>query len=131
MHINKLLLLISLVTLVGCAHKQAKDDTASAPENTEVKAEKTEVEPGAMVGTPAKGSKFSKIKPGMTMKEVVAKIGKPDNQWERPTGKQAIPFYFGDDRWVIEATYKKEGKLTFNQGGDQTLTGIVVNKAEE
>jgi len=130
MHIKKLLFLIFLATLVGCAHKQAKDDTASSSK-AEAKAEKTEIEPGAMVGTPAKGSKFAKIKPGMTMKEVVAKIGKPDNQWERPTGKQAIPFYFGDDRWVIEATYKKEGKLTFNQGGDQTLTGIVVNKAEE
>ena len=126
MNIKKLLLVISLAALVGCAHKQAKEDTTAAP-----KAEKAEVEAGAIVGTPAKGSKFAKIKPGMTMKEVIAKIGKPDKEWDHPTGKQAIPFYFGDDRWVIEATYKKEGKLTFNQGGDQTLTGIIVNKNEK
>jgi len=126
MKINQLLFVISFAVLAGCAHKPAKDDTA-----TTRKQEKTEVAADAIVGTPAKGSKFSKIKPGMTMKEVVAKIGPPNNQWQRPTGKSAIPFYFGDDRWVMEYAYKKEGRLTFNYGGDQVLTGIVVNKAEE
>ncbi|MBI5430312.1 MAG: hypothetical protein HY938_07630 [Nitrosomonadales bacterium] len=124
MRIDKLLLLIALALLAGCAHKQAKNDAAAEPQKQEKAAE------GSIVGTPAPGSKFAKLKLGMTMKEAIAKIGRPDNQWHRPTGKSAIPFYFGDDRWVEELAYKKEGRLTFNYGGDQILTGIVVNKAE-
>ena len=83
-----------------------------------------------VIGTPAPGSKFAKLKLGMTMKEVIAKIGSPDKQWHRPTGKAHIPFYYGDDRWVVECSYKKEGRLTFNSGGDQRLTGIEVKKNE-
>lgn len=128
MRINKLLLLASLVAFAGCASNQSKEE-AAVPQKKEV-AKQAEVG-GAIVGTPAKGSKFSKLKLGMSKSEVIAKIGKPDNEWRRPTGKSSIPFYFGDDRWVMEATYKKEGKLTFNYGGDQALTEIVVNKNEE
>lgn len=132
MRINKLLFVIFLATLAGCAHRQAKTDTAAAPQKEEKaqKADKAEAPAGEIVGTPARGSKFAKLKLGMTLKEAVAKIGPPDNQWQRPTGKAHIPFYFGDDRWVLEYSYKKEGKLTFNYGGDQILTGIVVNTAE-
>lgn len=130
MKVNKLFLLVAVVSLVsGCASKSLQSGAAEAPQKKEV-AKPAEVE-GSIVGTPAKGSKFSKLKLGMTKSEVDAKIGKPDNEWQRPTGKSSIPFYFGDDRWVIEATYKKEGKLTFNGGGDQALTEIVVNKKEE
>ena len=132
MRIKKLLIAISIVTLAGCAHKQAKEDTAATPKKQEnaQKTDKAEAPAGEIVGTPAPRSKFAKLKLGMTLKQVVAKIGQPNNQWERPTGKAHIPFYFGDDRWVIEYSYKKEGKLTFNYGGDQVLTGIVVNTAE-
>jgi hypothetical protein len=129
MKINKLLLLVSLVAFAGCASNQAKEETTAAPQKKE-ETKPTDVG-GSIVGTPAKGSKFAKLKLGMSKNEVYAKIGKPDNEWRRPTGKSSIPFYFGDDRWVVEATYKKEGKLTFNYGGDQALTDIVVNKNEE
>ncbi len=132
MRINKLLYVISLVALAGCAHNQTKENAAGAPPKQE-KAQagaKGETASGEIVGTPARGSKFSKLKPGMTLKQVVAKIGQPDAQWERPTGKAHIPFYFGDDRWVVEYAYKKEGTLTFNYGGDQVLTSIVVNTSQ-
>ena len=131
MQLNKLLLVISFAVLAGCAHKPAKEDAAAAPQSKEAAKKAVAPASGSIVGKPAKGSKFAKIKPGMTKSEVEAKIGKPSNEWQRPTGKSAIPFYFGDDRWVLEATYKKEGKLTFNYGGDQELTEIVVNAAEE
>lgn len=132
MRINKLLFVVSLVALAGCAHKQAKEESAAAPQKQQKaqKADKAEAPAGEIVGTPAPGSKFAKLKLGMPLKQVVAKIGQPSNQWQRPTGKAHIPFYFGDDRWVLEYAYKKEGKLTFNYGGDQVLTGIVVNTAE-
>ena len=132
MRINKLIFVFSLAVLAGCAHKQAKEDTAVAPQKQaeSKKADAGESANFEIVGKPASGSKFAKLKPGMTLKQAVALIGQPDNQWQRPTGKAHIPFYFGDDRWVLEYSYKKEGKLTFNYGGDQILTGIVVNTAE-
>ncbi|HEY0665034.1 MAG TPA: hypothetical protein VGD24_03115 [Gallionella sp.] len=129
MKISNLLLLVSLVAFAGCASNPSKEEAAAEPQTKE--AAKPAEAAGGIVGTPAKGSKFAKLKLGMSKSEVIAKIGKPDNEWRRPTGKSSIPFYFGDDRWVMEATYKKEGKLTFNYGGDQALTEIVVNKNEE
>lgn len=130
MKLNKLLLLVAVTSLVGgCASKSSQSNVSETPQKKEA-AKPVEAE-GTIVGTPAKGSKFAKLKLGMSKSAVDAKIGKPDNEWQRPTGKSSIPFYFGDDRWVIEATYKKEGKLTFNGGGDQALTEIIVNKNEK
>lgn len=117
-----------LALLAGCAHKKPKEDTAS--NQKQEKTEKKEEAKLEVTGKAAPGSKFSKLKAGMTMKEVFAKIGAPDNQWQRPTGKASIPFYFGPDRWVIECVYKKEGKLTFNAGEEQLLTNVEVNTAE-
>jgi hypothetical protein len=124
-----------LALLAGCAHNKSKDDTATPQkqeksEKADKKTDKKDESKTGVIGTPASGSKFAKLKLGMTMKEVFAKIGGPDAQWDRPTGKSHIPFYFGDDRWVIECSYKKEGRLTFNSGGAQALTAIEVNKNE-
>ncbi len=78
----------------------------------------------------APGRKFAKLKIGMTLKQVEKLIGRPARQWQHPTGKASIPFYFGPDRWVIQYSYKGEGVLTFNSGGEQLLTQIEVNAAE-
>ena len=123
-----------LAVLASCARK-SQDDTAAPQkqeksEKADKKAEKKDDSKSGVIGTPAPGSKFSKVKLGMTMNEVFSKIGRPDAQWERPTGKSHIPFYFGDDRWVIECSYKKEGRLTFNGGGAHELNTIEVNKKE-
>jgi hypothetical protein len=124
-----------LAVLAGCAHNKSKDDTDTATPQKQEKSEKADKKDkdeskSGVIGTPAPGSKFAKVKLGMTMREVFAKIGRPDAQWERPTGKSHIPFYYGDDRWVIECSYKREGRLTFNSGGAQELTTIEVNKKE-
>jgi len=126
-----------LTVLAGCAHNTSKDDTTTATpqkqeqsEKADKKADKKDEDKTGVIGKPAPGSKFSKLKLGMTMNEVFSKIGRPDGQWERPTGKAHIPFYFGDDRWVIECSYKREGRLTFNAGGAKELNTIEVNKKE-
>ena len=120
-----------LTVLAGCAHNTSKDDTATPQKQEQSeKANKQDESKSGVIGKPAPGSKFSKLKLGMTMNEVFAKIGRPGGQWERPTGKAHIPFYFGDDRWVIECSYKREGRLTFNAGGAKELTTIEVNKKE-
>jgi hypothetical protein len=134
-HINLILILITAVSLSACAtRKAATEEPASTSGSKTAPAKesaKTEAAPeGTIVGKPAKGSKFAKLKIGMTLAQAEKLIGAPTKQWQRPTGKAHIPFYFGPDRWVIQYSYKGEGILTFNSGGDQLLTGIEVNKAE-
>ena len=50
----------------------------------------------------------------MTYDEALAIVGKPTNETSWCTGKQNIPFYFGDDRGRAEVFIKGMGKLDFN-----------------
>ena len=89
----------------------------------------------ATVGTPAPGSKFSKIQPGMYSKEVMDLIGPPTDQKTYATGKAWIPFHFGSDNYRAEYLYKGEGELTFSGGGvgsagSLKLIRITVNPQE-
>ncbi|MDO8925805.1 MAG: hypothetical protein Q7U94_02700 [Sideroxyarcus sp.] len=132
-HINLFLIVITAASLTACASRQAATtDSANTSKSAPAKesAKKEAAPEGAIVGKPAKGSKFAKLKIGMTLPQVEKLIGPPTKQWQHPTGKNAIPFYFGPDRWVIQYSYKGEGILTLNSGGDQLLTRIEVNKAE-
>lgn len=132
------LIVLTAAMVSACASRQAKMETPEtepaikappAKESGRKETKETEVE-GAIVGKPAPGSKFAKLKIGMTLKQAQKLIGPPTRQWQRPTGKAHIPFYFGPDRWVIQYAYKGEGVLTFNYGEEQLLTRIEVNKAE-
>lgn len=133
------LVLIALTVALtsACASRTAKTETSEpAPpaKQAPVKAAPAKPVPaaeGAIIGKPAAGSKFAKLKIGMTLAQVEKLIGPPTKQWQHPTGKASIPFYFGPDRWVIKYSYKGEGVLTLNSGGDQVLTQIEVNKAEK
>lgn len=131
-----MLALVFALFASGCASRKAPADSGSTSGNSTASTEKSKEAPaaksseGEIIGTPARGSKFSRIKLGMTLKEVVAKIGAPNRQWSHPTAKVSIPFYFGPDRVVIEYSYNREGLLTFNYGGAQVLTKIQVNRSE-
>ncbi len=142
------LIVLTAVLASACASQQAatvppENTAAPAPVKEEVRKEprkeaKKEVRKetvvaapeGDVVGKPAAGSKFARLKLGMTLAQVEKAIGRPTRQWTHPTGKASIPFYFGPDRWVIQYSYKGEGVLTLNSGGEQLLTRIEVNKAE-
>lgn len=89
----------------------------------------------AVVGTPAPGSKFSKIHPGMYSKQIMDLIGPPTDQKTYQTGKAWIPFHFGSDNYRVEYLYKGEGELTFSGGGlgaegSLKLIRITVNPQE-
>ncbi|MBI5007070.1 MAG: hypothetical protein HZB95_08075 [Nitrosomonadales bacterium] len=134
-HIDLVLIVITAASLTACASKQADTGApASAPASKTAPAKESarkEAAPeGAIVGKPAAGSKFAKLKIGMTLAQVEKLIGPPTKQWQHPTAKASIPFYFGPDRWVLQYSYKGEGILTLNAGEDQLLTRIEVNKAE-
>lgn len=120
---NLALIVLATAMLGACGSNKAKTNDASG-------SAKPAVVEGQIIGKPAAGSKFAKLKIGMTLPQVVALIGAPKEQSTHPTAKISIPFYFGPDRWVIKYFYKGEGMLTFNQGEDQFLTEIEVNKAQ-
>ena len=72
---------------------------------------------GEIIGTPAKNSKFAKLKIGMVRKEVEDLIGTPNDEHSYTSGKAWIPFYFGKDAYRFQTFYKKEGTLTYEGGG--------------
>ena len=69
---------------------------------------------GELVGTPAPGSKFSKIKLNMNKRQVENLIGPPDDETSHITGKAFIPFFFGGDTNRLQAFYQGEGQLTYS-----------------
>lgn len=68
---------------------------------------------GEITGKPAPGSKFTQLKIGMPMKQVLDIVGTPTDQGSYMTGKAWIPFNFGSDRYRHEAVYKGQGRLVF------------------
>lgn len=82
-----------------------------------------------VVGNPLDGSKFSKLKIGMSIKQVEELIGAPDWTWQQYTGTKSTPYYTGTDPWLVQYTYKSEGMLTFNLGQERVLIRMLVNRA--
>lgn len=89
---------------------------------------------GEITGVPFKGSRFTKLKIGMPMQQVLDLVGQPTDQGAYVTGKAFIPFYFGSDTTRWEATYKGQGRLIFSNqagfGSGQYLTWIIYNANE-
>lgn len=144
-HARQVLIMLIIALMTACAANPVKTEepvtapvAAPAPAKEPPRKEvvrkevvkKEAAAPEEPAGTPAPGSKFAKLKTGMTLGQVKKLIGAPARQWQHPTEKASKPFYFGPDRWVIECSYTGEGRLTFNSGGQQLLTLIQVNRAE-
>lgn len=87
---------------------------------------------GEISGVPAPGTKFTRLKIGMPLKQVTDLIGQPTDQGAYVTGKAFIPFYFGSDKSRWEMAYKGQGRLIFaNQAGFGTghyLIWIIHNR---
>ena len=96
----------ALAVLAGCAPQSA------GPARPAAQAADT-----GIVGTPAPGSKFSRIRIGMGDKEIEDLIGPPNDTSGHITGKAFIPFYFGSGTVEVDAHYKGEGVLTYESGG--------------
>jgi hypothetical protein len=82
-----------------------------------------------VVGNPMNGSKFAKLKIGMSIKQVEELIGAPDWTWQQFTGTDSTPYYTGKDPWLVQYTYKSEGMLTFNLSQERLLIRMLVNRA--
>jgi len=95
---------ITLIASTACLATPALAEPAAAEGTTEP----------VIVGNPPADHPFGKLKIGMKYDEVIAIVGKPTSESSWCTGKQNIPFYFGDDRGHAEAWFKGMGKLDFN-----------------
>ena len=105
----KIILTCMLITVGALQITQAQENTmpASTPAAAAV----------VQAADPAPAdSKFSKLKLGMSIKQVNSLIGAPDDSDSHESGKRWIPFYFGNDARRLEALYKNEGCLTFASG---------------
>jgi hypothetical protein len=139
---QKIASIFLLLAFAGCASQQqggAQPQSAPAPASTPATApaapapaatSTSKAQPnsadGTVVGTPAKNSKFAKLKIGMGRREVEDLIGQPNDQHTYTTGKAFIPFYFGKDAYRFETFYKKEGSLTFEGGGVTGTSGKLI-----
>lgn len=91
---------------------------------------------GEVVGKAVEGSKFGKLKVGMTIVEAVAELGLPDDQSFRSTATTTFAWMkFGPDRYRTEYLYKGLGRLNFSSEaspglGEMRLTRIVNNPDE-
>ncbi len=138
-------IVFSLLLLAGCASQPAKQ-SAAAPEPAKPAASTQAAATdsgraqksvdgsfeGEVIGKPVAGSKFSKVKIGMSFREVTRLIGAPDDMQRYETGKRWIPFYFGNDAQRVETLYRGEGCLTFTGGnvfggGGEQLIRITVD----
>jgi outer membrane protein assembly factor BamE (lipoprotein component of BamABCDE complex) len=78
---------------------------------------------GEITGKPAKGSKFTQLKIGMSLQQTQKILGEPDDEGAYMTGKAWIPFNFGSDRSRVERVYKGQGRLIFATGAGMTYGG--------
>jgi len=109
----------SFLVVAGCANEPSSSKSSEAPVTSTAKSTDSKsnvAAEGAIVGTPAKNSKFAKLKIGHTFREVTDLIGAPDDIHRHETGKRWIPFYFGGDAQRMEVYYKNEGCLTYTGG---------------
>jgi hypothetical protein len=87
---------------VGCGTTESASTEPAAPEGVKT-----------TVPIPD-GHPFAQIKDGMSMDEVYALLGKPDDTSNHITGKAFIPHYYGGDTHRTELIYKGKGRIIFS-----------------
>jgi hypothetical protein len=128
--------IITAFFLTACQTTQKAGSTTSSPATDKQTVKGINDWEGEIIGKPALGSKFTKLKIGMGMRQVTDLIGQPSDQGAYVTGKAWIPFYYGSDRYRHELVYKGQGRLIFSGGGvgdysSGHLTSIMHNAKEE
>jgi len=81
---------------------------------------------GEVRGTPAADSKFTQLRMGMSMKEVIALIGKPSDKHSYITGKGFLSSWMSDT-YRQEYIYKGLGRLTFASNGGVSLESLLIH----
>lgn len=103
----RITLLISISLIAACASSPGNQggNSSSQPKGAQI------------IGNIPSGSPFSKIKIGMSQKQVHDLIGQPTDIGNHMTGKMFIPFYFGNDVMRAQDLYKGQGRITYTGAG--------------
>ena len=104
---------ITFITLLAIATGAAIAQDAEKKAEAPAAASAAPAAP-VIVGNPPADHPFGKLKIGMTYDDAIAIVGKPSSESSWCTGKQHIPFYFGNDKGRAQAIFKGMGKLEFN-----------------
>lgn len=132
---KKIIAVAAIMTLLaGCETMQTKESTSASKDQPTAASASTsngktrEVKgindwSGQIIGTPVKG-KFSGLKIGMGVNEVISVAGAPTDTRSHITGKAWIPFYFGSGRYETVFYYKGVGRLTFSGGAGAYSIGV-------
>jgi hypothetical protein len=105
---------ITFITLFALASSAALAQDAEKKADAPAAAAAAEPPAPVIVGNPPADQPFGKLKIGMSYDEVISIVGKPSSESSWCTGKQHIPFYFGNDKGRAQAIFKGMGKLEFN-----------------
>jgi hypothetical protein len=97
----------AILAISGCASDGKKPAAES----------KAAAEEPRIVGNIPANSPFAKVQLGMSQGQVHELIGHPTDTVTYSTGKQWIPFYFGNDAARLEELYKGLGTITFTGAG--------------
>lgn len=136
-HAKSALSLLAVALLLGafgCAARQGGAKAGRSTAGMDASGEVTDsalVEPGSgktiqgiddwegeIAGNPFLGSKFDQLKMGMSIQQVVQRLGEPNEFTTYMTGKAFIPYYFGSDTSRREMVYANQGRLVFaHEGG--------------
>ncbi|GAP34962.1 hypothetical protein ABXN37_07330 [Piscinibacter sakaiensis] len=101
----------------GSAPASTSTTGAAAPDAPRIVKSRDGRFDGEVSGTPAAGSKFSRLQIGMSMQDVQTAMGRAPDRWHTyESGKRWIPFYFGNDARRMQAFYSGEGCLIFTDG---------------
>ena len=106
----------TIVSVAGCVNQPGSSKSSEPAVTPATKSSDSTATEGQIIGTPAKNSKFAKLQPGQTFRQVNDLIGAPDDITRHETGKRWIPFYFGGDAQRLQVYYKNEGCLTYTGG---------------
>ncbi len=102
---RSILMFVLIGIITACASSSKNSTVSSKPQEQQI------------IGNIPAGSPFSKLKIGMSSKQVHDLIGEPTDTVNKITGKIFIPFYFGSDMMRIEELYKGQGRITFTGAG--------------
>ena len=120
---NAALLIVAVGAVAACSSNKSSETNASKSAHLSADKQKMESSDGSftgeIIGVPAVGSKFSKLKIGMSQAQVASIVGHPTDQKSYSTGKAWIPFAgaFSGDTYRLEAYYKNEGRLVYAKNG--------------
>jgi hypothetical protein len=98
---NRTRSLLALVLLAAVAAGCAKREAAP---------------PAAAATPPPAGTPLAKVREGMSMREVEDVAGVPTDRRHHITGKQFIPWYFGNDTNRMNWHYQGQGRVVFQTG---------------